>query len=203
MTGQNISYPGVKTLDSWPLFSKLCCNRWIYEKHKKYSSCKKKKTELHLNIVKQMIWMLFPEAQQQFGSHWKDTTHPEKTFAARQHKQKLFHLLYFCFSFFMKGAVQRLCSCVHLHSLCGAEGKRQRDPTLCFLMKHFLRSQECPPALFFFSSAVLSSTSGIKQDVKKSDPGIKRCQDLWSRSISDLRKQPEWALNGGNTPLTT
>lgn len=163
----------------------------------------KKKTELHLNIVKQMIWMLFPEAQQQFGSHWKDTTHPEKTFAARQHKQKLFHLLYFCFSFFMKGAVQRLCSCVHLHSLCGAEGKRQRDPTLCFLMKHFLRSQECPPALFFFPSAVLSSTSGIKQDVKKSDPGIKRCQDLWSRSISDLRKQPEWALNGGHTPLTT
>lgn len=152
-----------------------------------------------------MIWMLFPEAQQQFGSHWKDTTHPEKTFAARQHKQKLFHLLYFCFSFFMKGAVQRLCSCVHLHSLCGAEGKRQRDPTLCFLMKRFLRSQECPPPRpsFLFFSAVLSSTSGIKQDVKKSDPGIKRCQDLWSRSISDLRKQPEWALNGGHTPLTT
>lgn len=97
-----------------------------------------------------MIWMLFPEAQQQFGSHWKDTTHPEKTFAARQHKQKLFHLLYFCFSFFMKGAVQRLCSCVHLHSLCGAEGKRQRDPTLCFLMKRFPSGAESVPPLPFF-----------------------------------------------------
>lgn len=96
--------------------------------------------------------------------------------------------------------IMQLCSSTFTVWSGGKTAKRSNslfsDETFSF------RSQECPPPFFFFS-AVLSSTSGIKQDVKKSDPGIKRCQDLWSRSISDLRKQPEWALNGGHTPLTT
>lgn len=96
--------------------------------------------------------------------------------------------------------IMQLCSSTFTVWSGGKTAKRSNslfsDETFSF------RSQECPPPFFFFS-AVLSSTSGIKKDVKKSDPGIKRCQDLWSRSISDLRKQPEWALNGGHTPLTT
>lgn len=108
-----------------------------------------------------------------FQKHNEDsilTENPE-AFVAQQYQQPLFHHVYFSFWLFSKETVQRLRNVfIYIHNV--EEEKWQRDSTLCFLMKRFPSGAQCP-----FFPALLTQLS-IKQDVKKSDPDIRRCQDL-------------------------
>ena len=99
------------------------------------------------------------KAELYFNSN--ESFQPEKVFLAQQRKQNLFHLPHFSlFSFFMRKKVQRLCNFLHIH---GEEAeKRQRDSTLCFLMKHFPPGADCPPRLYFFLLWL-----SIKQNVER------------------------------------
>lgn len=171
---------------------------------KKYSSCKKK-DRITLKHCKTDDLNAVSRSTTTVGISLKRHNSPRKDFRSSATQTETLSssiLLLLIFHERSSSKIMQLCSSTFTVWSGGKTAKRSNS---LFSDETFSQEPRVSPPRpsFLFFSAVLSSTSGIKQDVKKSDPGIKRCQDLWSRSISDLRKQPEWALNGGHTPLTT
>ena len=102
-------------------------------------------------VVKQMIWMLFPGALQQFGSYWKDTTHPEKPFAAQTTQTETLSssiLLLLIFHEGKSSKIMRLCSSTF--TVWSGEKMAKRSNSLFSDETFSFRSRERVPLFLFF-----------------------------------------------------